>query len=321
MCITLPVSAIVATCNRNTAFGKLLESLASQSVQPVEMVVVDGSTDEETREICLSFIPQLSTKLIYCKAQQIGAAAQRNQAINYASQEYLLFLDDDIIFEPECIARLWKALEPKPELGGVNAMIMNQQYTAPGRISRLLFRTLHGKQEASYAGKCIGPALNLLPEDRPDLPEVVPVEWLNTTCTLYRREALPVPTFSSHFTGYSLLEDLALSVTVGKKWRLANARTALIYHNSQPGTHKANVAALAKMELINRHYVMTHILNRRKMVDYLKLGVLELFGIVASLSSRKNWSKLPAILRGKFAATALLLSSAVAQTRSAENIS
>ncbi len=58
---------------------------------------------------------------------------------------------------------------------------------------------------------------------------MVPVEWLNTTCTLYRREALPDPPFLSHFTGYSLMEDLALSLTVGKRWKLANARGLRIF--------------------------------------------------------------------------------------------
>ena len=43
-------------------------------------------------------------------------------------------------------------------------------------------------------------------------PEVASVEWLNTTCTIYRGEALPSPPFCNQFTGYSLMEDLALSL-------------------------------------------------------------------------------------------------------------
>src|SRR4030081_113783 len=118
---------------------------------------------------------------------------------------------------------------------------------------------MSGKREVSYPGSVLGPAVNLLPEDREDLPEVVPVEWLNTTCTLYRREALPDPPFHDHFNGYSLMEDLTLSLTVGRRWKLANARTARIYHDSQPGTHKSDPALLAEMQLINRHFVMTRI--------------------------------------------------------------
>jgi hypothetical protein len=148
----------------------------------------------------------------------------------------------------------------------------------------------------------LGPAVNLLPEDRDDLPEVVPVEWLNTTCTLYRREALPDPPFPPQFHGYSLMEDLALSLTVGKRWPLANARTARIFHDSQPGTHKSDPAVLAEMQLVNRHYVMTKILGRNRVADYLKLILFELFSIASSLQSRSGRATVGLALRGRVGA-------------------
>ena len=112
-------------------------------------------------------------------------------------------------------------------------MIVNQKYHPPGVISRAVFTLLNGHRALNFAGRVLGPAVNLLPEDRDDLPEVVPVEWLNTTCTLYRREVLPSPPFDAVFRGYSMMEDLTLSLRVGKGWRLANARTARIFHDSQ----------------------------------------------------------------------------------------
>jgi hypothetical protein len=194
-------------------------------------------------------------------------------------------------------------------LGGVCTLITNCHYSPPGRVSRVVFQVLHGRSESSFAGRCIGPALNLLPEDRADLPEVVPVEWMNTTCTLYRREAMPEPPFPTHFTGYSLMEDVTLSLLVGKQWQLANARTARIFHDSQPGDHKNDRGVLAKMELVNRHYVMTQILQRRSLQDHLKLVILQLFEIAASLFSRQGWQEFPALLSGKLAAIRQILTS------------
>ena len=301
MSAPLPISAIVPTRNRRVPLERMLNSLAQQSPQPVEMVVVDASTDDDTERLCKSSVSGLETKIIYHRATDVGAATQRNQAIRYASQQTIWFVDDDVIFEPDCLERLWSALRDDPRLGGVNAMIVNQKYSSPGLASRLLFQFLNGRSESSYAGKCIGPALNLLPEDRPDLPEVVPVEWLNTTCTLYRREALPEPWFPDHFTGYSMMEDVALSLVVGRRWKLANARTARIFHNSQNGRHKADLVSLSEMELVNRHYVMTNILNRQQTGDYLKLGLLELFSIGTFLLS-ENWRLIPKVLKGKLRA-------------------
>jgi glycosyltransferase involved in cell wall biosynthesis len=295
----LPISAVVPTRNRSRVLAAMLGSLAQQAFQPDELILVDASTDNKTEELQRSLIGGLSTTIRHYRAAVTGAAVQRNQAVAYAAHENILFLDDDIIFEGDCIARLWHALQSDHLIGGVNATIINQQYRSPGRVSKTLFRLLHGHSETTYAGKCIGPALNLLPEDRPGLPETVAVEWLNTTCTLYRKEALPKPPFLNHFVGYSFMEDVALSLTVGKKWKLANARTARIYHDSQSSEHKNDQSAMAKMELINRHFIMTQILGRTSVVDHLKLGLLEAFGTTTSLRSAKAWRALPSVLIGK----------------------
>lgn len=298
----LPISALVPTLNRRLPLGRMLDSLARQSAQPAEMIVIDASPSDETKQLCELEIPGLLTKIIYQKATETGAAIQRNQAVAAATQDVVWFLDDDVMFEDDCLKHLWEALQSDAQLGGVNAMIMNQRYFPPGRISRTVFRLLHGSELHSYAGKCIGPAFNLLPEDDDSLPDCVTVEWLNTTCTLYRRAALPEPVFSSHFKGYSYLEDVALSLTIGRKWKLANARRARIFHDTQPGEYKSSTIAMAKMELVNRHYVMTQVLGRRGLNDYVKLVLLETFFAASGLISLRGWLTLPAVLLGKLTA-------------------
>jgi glycosyltransferase involved in cell wall biosynthesis len=303
----LPISIIIPTRNRALPFTRTLASLAQQGAHAREIVVVDGSDDGKTKEVCSQGIEGLKSQIFYYRATIVGAASQRNQAFAYSTQDFIWLLDDDVFLEENCLVRLWNALESNPRLGGVNAMITNQQYLPPGPFSRRLFCFLHGSALESYAGKCIGPAMNLLPEDRDDLPEVVPVEWLNTTCTLYRRVALPNPPFQSNFVGYSLMEDVTLSLTVGKEWKLANVRSARIFHDSQPGDHKNDPAVLAKMSLVNRHFVMTQLLHRHTFNDYLKLTILQLFDIAASLQKPKGWLELPAVLLGKLSAVAEIM--------------
>jgi glycosyltransferase involved in cell wall biosynthesis len=299
----LPISALVPTLNRRAPLGRMLESLARQSAQPAELIVVDASASDETKRLCeTTGIPGLLTKIVYRRATETGAAVQRRQALSEATQETIWFLDDDVIFEEDCSKNLWEALQADAQLGGVNAMITNQRYLPPGRVSRTVFQFLHGSTEESYAGKCIGPALNLLPEDDERLPGCVRVEWLNTTCTLYRRAALPEPLFPAHFEGYSYLEDVALSLVVGRRWKLGNARRARIFHDTQPGVYKSSAFAMAKMELVNRHYVMTQVLGRRALKDYAKLAFLETFIAASRLVSLRGWVSLPATLLGKLTA-------------------
>lgn len=302
------MAVIIPTRNRATALRRTLESLGAQSPQPAELIIVDASEDSSTRGVCEETVPGLHSVVSWCRADVLGAATQRNQGVRASSRSVVGFMDDDILFEPLCFARLWSALQSDPHLGGVNAMITNQRYQRPGRISRFVFRLMAGRAERSYAGRVLGPAVNLLPEDSDDLPEIVPVEWLNTTCTLYRRESLPDPPFPAHFTGYSLMEDLTLSLTVGKRWKLANARTARIYHDSQPGTHKSDSAGLAEMHLLNRYYVMKRVLGRSRFQDHFNLAVWMTFSHISALAGGSGWRSQVARLWGECRAVITILS-------------
>jgi glycosyltransferase involved in cell wall biosynthesis len=300
--VTQPFSAIIPTANRVVALHDTLNSLAKQNVQPSEIIIIDASDDPKTQLLFDGPITNLLSTIIYLKALKKGAAAQRNQGIGVAMYPFILFCDDDIIFEPFCLERLWSGITSDEKIGGVNAMITNQQYQKPGKVTAFMYMLLSNENLTTYAGKCIGPAWNLLPEDDDNLPEMVKAEWLNTTCTIYRKEALPVPAFSSHFQGYSMLEDLTLSSIVGRKWAVYNVRTARIFHDSQPGQHKKSLFDIVKMETVNRHYVMTNILNRRGFKYHCKFFLLELFFTSSTLTSVKGLKKLPSILGGKLAA-------------------
>jgi glycosyltransferase involved in cell wall biosynthesis len=315
----VPISTVVATQNRATLFKRTLESLAGQSAQPLEIIVIDASNDSATKQLCQSMIPDLQSQIKWVAADVSGAAPQRNQGAAMAAKPFICFFDDDILFEPDCISRLWRAIQPDKNLGGVNAMIVNQRYYPPGLMSRTMFTLLNGRREKTFAGRVIGPAINLLPEDRGDLPEVVPVEWLNTTCTIYRREALPDPPFRAEFTGYSLMEDLALSLEVARKWKLANARTARIVHESQPADYKSDERLRSCMELVNRHFIMTRIMERRGLVDYAKLALWELFSIASAAADHNRRKMLLYILRGKWRAVRQIASGGGSQAPRAKS--
>lgn len=276
------ISAIIPTATRSGALFETLKSLGQQHLQPAEIIIIDASQDEDTQNIARESFEGLRSTICYLKAEHAGAAVQRNQGISKACNPFILFMDDDIVFEKKCLELLWEVIQLDDRTGAVNAMITNQQYHQPGRLTRWMYRLMSGEKLQTYAGKCIGPAWNLLPEDNEQLPSAVQVEWLNTTCTIYRKEALPEPVFDVHFTGYSLMEDLALSLKTGKQWKLYNVRTARIFHDSQPGIHKSNVIELAKMELVNRYFIMTEILDKKALKYKIQLIIFQLFQIITS---------------------------------------
>jgi glycosyltransferase involved in cell wall biosynthesis len=293
------VSAIIPTRNRATAFGQTLQSLAAQSSLPKEIIVIDASENEETAKALSSIHFPSEVSIVYAKAVTRGAAAQRIQGIELVTSDFVLFMDDDIFFEEHCIARLLGGFSQGERVGGVSSMITNQLYTKPGTASRTMYRIMTGGQRPTWAGMIIGPAWNLLPEDDPTLPDYVKCEWLNSTCTMYRKTALPNPLFPEVFQGYSMFEDVTLSVTIGRTWTLLNARTARIFHDSQPGDHKDRVIPLSEMEVVNRHYVMTKVLGRKKLGDYGKLFAYEMFMIASGFMSVPRLRNLPRVVVGK----------------------
>src|SRR5260370_3651302 len=109
--IVAEVSAVIGTKSRPTALQRTFQSLELQSVHHMTSIVVDASVDSDTRDICERGTQELGSEVQWIKAQEQGAAAQRNQGVTLAKQQMILFFDDDIIFEPNCIARLWQAFQ------------------------------------------------------------------------------------------------------------------------------------------------------------------------------------------------------------------
>lgn len=299
---TFPATAIIPTRHRAASLRRTLVSLAAQSCQPARLVLVDASDDGDTEAIAREAAARTGEfsraefEVVYRRAIQRGAAKQRTQAMGEAVGEHVLLMDDDVIFEPECIARMAAAMESDPRIGAVTALITNQSYEPPGLKWRVLYRWFAGRKLPSYAGRCFGPAVLQFAADDDSLPEVVTVDWMPSTCVLYRRAALPTPLFSEFFEGYSYMEDAALALTVGRTWRLVNARTARMLHDSQPGDHKADLRALSEMEMVNRHYVLWTAIGDRSARSLRQLLVFEVVKAFAlALSSRtraKAWPNL-----------------------------
>jgi glycosyltransferase involved in cell wall biosynthesis len=287
---TLPISLVLATRNRPEPLRRTLNSIFTQSSIPREIVIVDGSENSDSEQVVFTHQggDHQKAKVLYVRAAGVGAAAQRNEGLSLVTEPFVLFCDDDIVLEEGCLQELWHCINLSPRIGGASALITNQQYGKPGRVSRLIFGLMAGKRATSYAGRIIGPAVNLLPSGELNPFGYNRVDWLYTTCVLYRTVALPNPVFDLHFRGYSLMEDLTLSLRVSANWLLINVPTAKIFHDSQPGDHKSDARARSKMELVNRHYVVYEVMLQRGAVIAMRFLAWELFQLLNSARSKNG---------------------------------
>ncbi|MBW8782061.1 MAG: glycosyltransferase family 2 protein [Verrucomicrobia bacterium] len=297
----LPISIIIPTLDRRDRLLRTVSSLLAQDVLPVEIIVIDASASPIESDV-------FGERLQLCKAvptirclpsQQRGAAAQRNQGFAVATQPFVLFMDDDVDLEAGCISTLWETLHSDPRIGGCGAGIVNQHYHPPGRAMRWAYQLMGCPGTGSLAGRCCGPALNFLPaiDSRPGDT----VDWLNLCCTLYRREALPVPPLLPFFHGYSLMEDATLALEVGRHWRLAVPAHARLYHDSRPANYKDLPYGRERMEVINRWFVMRTVMGRNSLGWDMRQVFLQVFMLMLSLRTATGWRCFPAAVAGKLA--------------------
>ncbi len=85
------ISVIIPTFNRASYIVEAVESVLTQSYAPVELIVVDDGSTDDTRQILMG----LSEKFHYLRRENSGVAAARNAGIAIATGSFLAFLDSD----------------------------------------------------------------------------------------------------------------------------------------------------------------------------------------------------------------------------------
>jgi len=238
---------------------------------------MDGD-EENAEEHALAGVP---VKVIYTR--QRGAAAKRNLGVEKSSGEAILFVDDDVEFRADTVNALERCLVKNSQIGGVSSFIENQQFREPGNYSRWIYKLSGGIGIKDYGGKCFGPLINIYPRPWSHGPEFAECDWLNAGCTLYLRAALPSPSFEANFTGYSFMEDLALSRRVRKRWKIGMARDARYFHHTRPAPYKNNTGRLQQMGLENKHHILCAVEGWSALEAALAITWLELLLLPAKL--------------------------------------
>ena len=89
------ISIIVPVYNVEKYIDKCLKSLTQQTLQDIEIIIVnDGSLDKSV-EIIEKYVKENPTKIKYYKKENGGLSSARNYGLEYATGEYIAFLDSD----------------------------------------------------------------------------------------------------------------------------------------------------------------------------------------------------------------------------------
>ncbi len=256
---------------RPLAVKKLLDSVVNQTIPPNQIIIVDGSTNMETKEI----LKNNSTIDYYLVSQEHrGLTKQRNFGVSKTNEttDIVAFLDDDLILEPNYFEEIIKTYQQYTEVIGVGGIDLKENTYFKKKESKIYskldyfeFDSWVSKESLrNKIRKIFGLISNLQPDLIPEcghgrsgLPpngKTYQVEHFMGGIASYKKELFDKISFSKYFEGYGLYEDFDFCVRSLKYGKLYVNTNAHVWHYHDPAG-RPNQNKYGKMVVRNGWYV------------------------------------------------------------------
>ena len=89
------ISIVVPVYNVEKYVDRCLMSLVTQTLQDIEIIIVNDGSQDKSVEIIEKYLKENPTKIKYYEKKNGGLSSARNYGIEYATGEYIAFLDSD----------------------------------------------------------------------------------------------------------------------------------------------------------------------------------------------------------------------------------
>jgi GT2 family glycosyltransferase len=263
---------IICTYMRSQSLLKLMQSVELQKLYPNEILIIDGSNNEETKQI-LKVNLFKNIKYFKVNESERGLTKQRNFGINLVSEKskIVCFLDDDIILTPSYFEELINTYSIKTDALAVGGYISNEvkwqlsDYKSnlskfyfdgwmrdePSRFKiRRFFGLLPDVDPGFMPSFSHGRPLEFLPPSN----KIYEVEQLNGGVSSYKKSVFNTLSFSTYFVGYGLYEDTEFALRIAKIGKLyVNTKAELFHCHEHSG--RPNMFNYGKMVIRNGWYV------------------------------------------------------------------
>ncbi len=136
-------SVIIPTKNRPKQLKTLFRSLINQKRLPDQIIIIDQSEEDKVeKSTFLEFKNKFKLGFNYIHNKEIkGLVEAKHSAIPINNCNYITFLDDDIVLEPNYLHEIERALDQFPDMIGVSGFIQN--YPSDYFLKRLIYRITH----------------------------------------------------------------------------------------------------------------------------------------------------------------------------------
>jgi GT2 family glycosyltransferase len=226
------LSVVVPTKNRPTEIARMLRSLRAQPTMPIEVLVIDQSTPP----YALEPFPQLRH---VADAEIRGISAARNRGTDLARGDIVLFFDDDVVLESDCVREVARAFAERDELIGVQCAIRNPWDDAPRSLYDLSARIF----EHGFFDK--------RPRRRRGVLEPRLIDGL---ASAFRRRLFAHERYDEALPGYSLAEDWDMTKRAALHGTLGVVAGARVRH-LHSAANRSGAAAYAALRRRNILYL------------------------------------------------------------------
>ncbi|GGM04521.1 glycosyltransferase family 2 protein [Dactylosporangium sucinum] len=132
----MKVSVVIPNYNYGKTLGACLRSVRQQTLQPIEVIVVDDcSTDDSVR------IAEAAGATVVRHAVNRGVSAARNTGVAASRGDVVFFVDSDVALAPEAIEEAVRLLAAEPDCGCVFGVYGPEPLIDDGPVER--HRVLH----------------------------------------------------------------------------------------------------------------------------------------------------------------------------------
>ena len=106
------VSVIVPVYNTDKYLSHCLNSLLNQTLDDIEIIIVDDASTDNSYKIASTYADIFPNKIrLIRQVKNSGAASARNLALNYATGDYISFIDSDDYIDKTMLEKMYEACE------------------------------------------------------------------------------------------------------------------------------------------------------------------------------------------------------------------
>lgn len=121
------LSFCIPTLNRADFIGETLDGLITQVTDEVEIVIVDGASTDNTKEVVKSYQEKCPQIRYFRHEKNMGVDHDYNSAVEYAKGEYCWIMTDDDLLKPGAVESVLKEISSNEyDLIVVNAEVRSK---------------------------------------------------------------------------------------------------------------------------------------------------------------------------------------------------